>query len=127
MKRCSKCGRDRKEGEFSRSSTTLDGLQAWCRFCKSACPPSPPIPHVPGAEKRCTKCGHFKSGLDFSWKKSGDLSYGLQSWCKECMTIHKKAHRRGKSSAIIAWDRQQRELVKQDKYEALKKLLPPTP
>lgn len=120
MKRCSKCGVERKEGEFHASSVTLDKLQAWCRACKSGCPPSPPARYVLGTEKQCTRCAVFKCGLDFALKKADDPSYGLQAWCKACAAAYQRQRHNEKKISTIVWDRQQREQVKQDRYEALK-------
>ena len=36
MKRCTKCGEEKEEGEFSRDKWKKDGLQSWCRVCYRA-------------------------------------------------------------------------------------------
>ena len=36
MKRCTKCGEEKEEGEFDRNKTNRDGLHFWCKVCRRA-------------------------------------------------------------------------------------------
>ena len=36
MKRCSKCGEEKEEGEFYKDKWTKDGLTHWCKTCRKA-------------------------------------------------------------------------------------------
>lgn len=127
MKRCSKCGEDKRDEAFADSSAAIDGLQAWCRDCKSRQPVSPPArSFTPVFEKLCPKCGDTKSGLDFALKREGDLSYGLQAWCKVCMKLYKRDRRARKSVAQMVFERREREAIKQFRYQAMIPK-PPTP
>lgn len=122
MKRCTRCDCDRRPEAFANSSATADGKQAWCRDCKSRLPATPlkPVPSV--AEKLCTKCGTIKHSLDFSLKVANDTSFGLQAWCKVCVSTYRKNRRESGNVAVIRFERHQREQIKQDRFEALKKL-----
>ena len=34
MKKCSKCGQDKDENEFTKNSAASDGLHTWCKLCQ---------------------------------------------------------------------------------------------
>lgn len=123
MKRCTKCGIPKLSEEFCLNSSSLDGLQSWCKECKNE-HRAPLIQGSPVFEKCCTRCSVTKSGLDFSLNREDDPSYGIQAWCKECMNKYHKERPKKKSVADLVWERQQREQIKQDKYEALKHAKP---
>lgn len=120
-KPCSKCGYEKRDEAFAASSASPDGLQAWCRDCKSRLPATP-LQRVPSvSEKLCTKCGVTKHPLDFSLKVADDTSFGLQAWCKVCVSTYRKNRREAANPGMLRFERHQREQIKQDRFEALKK------
>ena len=105
MKKCSKCQRTLEENMFNKCASTKDGLQGWCKDCKSEYMKKRneqkesnynnilfkldlPIEKRVFETKVCKKCGQ-ELPLSFFWKnkKSKD---GLQNWCKTCQTEYEK-------------------------------------
>lgn len=78
---------------FHKNSKSSDGLQDWCKSCrseydklirKSRTPLEIQVPDF----KLCKKCGINKPRTDFNnsqWDKSG-----LQVWCRECQSFYGK-------------------------------------
>lgn len=116
FKWCSKCDREKRQDEFAASSSTPDGFQRWCRDCKSRLPARPLLPLAePVCEQECGRCHETLPAGDFSYRKKRSPEFGLQKYCKDCMRIYKRDLRQAPSLEIF--ERQQRELVKRDRYE----------
>ena len=99
-KRCTKCGRVKPLGKFSRRrSNKKDGHDWHCRACRSKyrrakwrrLHPFPSREKLPEGFKRCTKCDAVKPFDDFH-RNSRNKTNGRVAWCKVCMAEYKHQH-----------------------------------
>lgn len=87
MKKCTKCDKEKKIGEFSKNKSKVDGLNCWCKECTKLQSESRIKNNfVSGVsditEKTCSKCRQVKSINNFGLQRS--TKNGYNSWCKEC-------------------------------------------
>ena len=117
MKRCSKCGKLKEGGEFSKHPTHKDGLTYWCRECtrkygrlrygKNQSSVKKYYRYeqnhrvVDGVrQKRCYRCRKWKAeSLYYKRRRSKD---GLYVWCKECANKATNKARRQRKRAPSA-------------------------
>lgn len=90
-KPCTKCGIVKPVADFAKCAANRDGLQCWCRECKSShrrdtYPRTRPDNLARDGVKPCYRCGRTLSVEMFH--KSAEKSDGLQTMCKECKTGH---------------------------------------
>lgn len=105
-KTCSACGDIKATECFCKKKKAPDGLQNWCKECKSKAHKASRGKNkaretiVTPETKRCPGCKTEKSNQDFS-KSNRDLD-GLQSYCNECKSkAHKAQREKNKARAII--------------------------
>lgn len=84
LKRCSKCGIEKPESEFSKNKGNKDGLRSECKSCQSKSRKAYTLkPKIVPPTKTCSKCGVEKDASKFP--KSGCTKDGLGAWCKPCL------------------------------------------
>ena len=115
MKRCSKCGKLKKESEFPKDRTRKDGLHQRCKACKNAYSRQ----HYKtildaqdggGDMKSCSSCGKLKPRSEFSRDRT--KKDGLYHLCKVCRSayrrkskeVKKTTRKRGKSAGAGNYD-----------------------
>ena len=104
MKRCSKCGKLKKESEFPKDKTRKDGLHQRCKACKNAYSRqryniSKGIQKDKagrGVMKSCSGCGKQKVKSAFS--KDRTKKDGLYHLCKVCRSAYRRQHNKEKRS-----------------------------
>ena|ERR1039457_1565301 len=97
-KTCFRCKTEKRGLDFGKCNGNPDGLQTYCKDCraeiarlsskKNKSRETITIPDF----KTCPWCKIEKSGLGFH--KSSKNTDGLDSYCKECSFVKKKAHRK---------------------------------
>lgn len=101
-KRCPKCTEVRPVEDFNKNRGRVDGLNVWCKPCKSASIKA----HRGGKlftglldpAYTCQKCGVEKASSEF-YKHKRD---GVQPWCKMCFRDSKAAWQVAKRDAATA-------------------------
>lgn len=83
MKKCKRCNIEKEHIEFSLSKNSKDGLNSWCKKCKSDYNKERLKERKIKKDgyKTCTKCNEKKDVRLFSIGNNKD---GLNNWCKEC-------------------------------------------
>lgn len=83
MKKCKRCDIEKENIEFSLSRNSKDGLNSWCKKCKSEYNKEKLKERKikKNGYKKCTKCSEEKHVKFFNIGNSKD---GLNNWCKEC-------------------------------------------
>lgn len=76
LKRCPRCCESKPTSEFSKNSTTTDGLQTYCRPC---CKAYIATPQEAPASKVCSRCEEDKPISEYH-KRGGGHAY----YCKAC-------------------------------------------
>ena len=92
MKKCNKCKIEKDNSLFSKRKLSKDGLDTWCKECKSAYGMSRNyLPEYPG-NKKCSICSLLKSNNEFNIDKR--KQDGLDNRCRMCnakrTSIHSK-------------------------------------
>ncbi|MFA5715611.1 MAG: hypothetical protein WC998_07720, partial [Candidatus Paceibacterota bacterium] len=90
-KTCRKCGVKKDISEFTKNKRSKDGISLYCRECTMEYQESnhPNMKHrapkskLPGM-KTCSSC-RIEKPID-AFSKSKNMSDGLSSWCKACVT-----------------------------------------
>ena len=108
---CTKCNEEKELSLFSKCRTTKDGLQYWCKNCKTTAKPKEILPE---GRKRCTKCNKVKLVTEFTQLKTGSKD-GYTSQCKNCIKKYQKQYYKNNKEEI-------KENVKQYKEEHEKEL-----
>lgn len=87
MKRCHRCATDKQEDAFGKNATTRDGLQSWCRSCRTigqrADRAKLDYARDVTRKKICPDCGEEKTG--FGFHRSRVSKDGLQRICRLCL------------------------------------------
>lgn len=104
MKRCSKCGKLKKESDFPKDKTRKDGLHQRCKACKNAYSRqryesgrgTQESKANRGVMKRCSGCGKLKEKSAFS--KDRTKKDGLYHLCKVCRSAYRRQHNKDKRS-----------------------------
>lgn len=91
MKICKRCGIEKEYDRFSITRTSKDGLNSWCKECKSNYNKSKRESRIVKevGTKICTSCEIEKDVALFSIGNNKD---GLNNWCKECNNKYGKAY-----------------------------------
>ncbi len=89
MKKCKRCGIEKENHEFNKSSKSKDGLNSWCRDCKKSYSKEKykNISRKEEGTKKCPNCNIEKDIIEFS--KGGDKD-GLGFWCRDCHNTYNK-------------------------------------
>jgi hypothetical protein len=85
LKLCSKCNKKRDTSEFAINKATLDGLDYWCKECRSAYhkvkyPRKMKKIYIGENEKECRRCNLIKLNSEFRKYKGKTITY-----CTPCM------------------------------------------
>lgn len=97
MKFCNKCKTEKENVEFGKCKRNKDGLQSWCKPCKSANYKSKhnykykPV-EVQDGQKYCRKCDTTKLLTDFH--NSNKTKDGKQGFCKDCRNSDNKEYKK---------------------------------
>jgi hypothetical protein len=93
MKCCPKCGIDKPFSGFGKNVTTKDGLQVWCRSCRTVGQRADraKLDYARDAARRkvCPDCGKEKTAFEFH--RSRISKDGLQRVCKPCLNERSNA------------------------------------
>ena len=83
MKMCKRCSIEKDYDRFSITKASKDGLNSWCKDCKSEYSKSMRECRVVKdiGTKLCTNCEIVKDVVFFS---TGNNKDGLNNWCKDC-------------------------------------------
>jgi hypothetical protein len=83
MKMCKRCSIEKDYDRFSITKASKDGLNSWCKDCKSEYSKSMRECRVvkDTGTKLCTNCEMVKDVVFFS---TGNNKDGLNNWCKDC-------------------------------------------
>ena len=109
MKKCSKCGELKPYQKFSKNRSTSDGLQGWCKHCRS-------LKRSPNAIRnklikenmllyglqKCRVCEEIKTYNEFH--RDSKRNRGYRSNCKDCI----KDYQRDNAEAISRYGSQYR-------------------
>jgi hypothetical protein len=105
-KKCSKCGETKLVSEFGKNKIRKDGLQFYCKVCRST---AKPIEILPDGMKKCTKCGEIKLLDEFSSTKNKNGRTYKQSQCKKCTNECTKEWNKYNKEKILENSRKYRE------------------
>lgn len=91
MKICKRCGVEKDCDKFSITKTSKDGLNSWCKDCKSEYSKSKRENRVikETGTKFCTNCEIEKGVVLFGIGNNKD---GLNNWCKDCNNEYGKKY-----------------------------------
>jgi len=98
MKYCSKCEETKENVEFHKRSSSIDGLQAWCKICLRADNRRMEAfrykngPTIKRDAKTCQRCNNIKPVSQFPRKNSS--ADGFASYCKPCWVIKIQGYQR---------------------------------
>lgn len=97
VKHCPRCGQTKPRSDFSRDRHRHDGLDVYCRACRSdkrrerSEGRSKSTPKPISDLKRCPRCGQTKPRSDFPRNRS--RRDGLDSHCRFCISDKRKKRR----------------------------------
>jgi hypothetical protein len=103
MKKCSKCGKLKKESDFPKDRTRKDGLHQRCKACKNAYSRQR-YKTKQGASKgkvenknmkKCSGCGKLKPRSEYS--KDRTKKDGLYHLCKVCRSSYRSKNKKKKA------------------------------
>lgn len=90
-KECYKCEVTKPATEFHKASNRKDGLQGWCKQCRSEYDKLERVKHdVTVESKVCADCGKDKPADEYI--KSSRTKSGLHSYCKECFNEYQRQY-----------------------------------
>lgn len=122
-KRCTRCKQayPATPEYFYRHTRSSDGLQCWCKTCKSLSEGHKPLSMIPVAKagnKICPKCGEEYAANAENFGSHKGRPDGLGAWCKSCKKASDKSYSHGNRAKIVA--RQKQWYAKQPDYEKLR-------
>jgi hypothetical protein len=91
MKICKRCSIEKDYDKFSITKTSKDGLNSWCKDCKSEYSKSKRENRIikDTGTKLCTNC---KIEKDVDLFSIGNNKDGLNNWCKDCNDEYGKSY-----------------------------------
>ncbi|MBW2143413.1 MAG: hypothetical protein JRG75_03325 [Deltaproteobacteria bacterium] len=103
MKKCSKCGKLKRESEFPKDRTRKDGLHQRCKACKNAYSRQhyKTMQDAPGSGpgmKSCSSCEKLKPMSEFSRDRT--KKDGLYHLCKVCRSAYRRKNKEVKKTTL---------------------------